>query len=118
MRWGWVMTMDRGGARASREKSRDLSCTSLPSKRRKMCLASYSSLMAATMTWWPFTSGSSPSSAQRPADNGESNSQAGPSTIPQPPRVDRFQTMLKDEEAYQTLQYPTTDDVPGCMQLL
>ncbi|OWZ75658.1 hypothetical protein C365_06228 [Cryptococcus neoformans Bt85] len=34
------------------------------------------------------------------------------------PQVDRFETTLKDELKLQELQYPTADDVPGCMRLL
>lgn len=34
------------------------------------------------------------------------------------PQVDRFENTLKDELKLQELQYPTADDVPGCMRLL
>jgi hypothetical protein len=34
------------------------------------------------------------------------------------PTLKRFQTVLKDEEAYQAAQYLTPNDIPGCMKLL
>jgi hypothetical protein len=30
----------------------------------------------------------------------------------------RYDAILKDEERYQDKQYPSPDDVPGCMRLL
>lgn len=32
--------------------------------------------------------------------------------------VNRYERILKDEEKYQAKQYPTFEEVPGCMQLL
>lgn len=54
-----------------------------------------------------------------------SNAEAGPSKLPAireaaaaVPTVNRYEGVLKDEERYQELQYPTTEEVPGCMTLL
>lgn len=54
------------------------------------------------------------------------NAEAGPSSIrangsenaTPVPTVNRYEGMLKDEEAYQAAQYTTTEEVPGCMTLL
>jgi hypothetical protein len=55
------------------------------------------------------------------------NAEAGPSSVrgdpieaskTQVPTVNRYEGMLKDEEAYQAAQYQTTEEVPGCMTLL
>ncbi|WVR08924.1 hypothetical protein IAU60_005983 [Kwoniella sp. DSM 27419] len=42
---------------------------------------------------------------------------SSPVTTPTP-TVNRFENVLQDEERYQELQYPTTEEVPGCMTLL
>ncbi|WVQ93058.1 hypothetical protein IAU59_000122 [Kwoniella sp. CBS 9459] len=34
------------------------------------------------------------------------------------PTVNTFEGVLSDEERYQALQYPSTEEVPGCMRLL
>ncbi|TYJ59088.1 hypothetical protein B9479_000077 [Cryptococcus floricola] len=68
----------------------------------------------------PFFSPAPPSSTE--------SSEAGPST-PTPaftpaasaataPVVNRFEHMLADETSIQEAQYPTYDEVPGCMRLL
>ncbi|WVQ74451.1 hypothetical protein IAR50_004052 [Cryptococcus sp. DSM 104548] len=48
--------------------------------------------------------------------------EAGPSTpapaTTQAPVVNRFEHMLADETSIQEAQYPTYDEVPGCMRLL
>ena len=57
---------------------------------------------------------------------GPTNAEAGPSTYKADqdgqtravPTVNRYEGMLKDEEAYQAAQYQTTEEVPGCMTLL
>ena len=57
---------------------------------------------------------------------GAANAEAGPSTYKADqdgqtsavPTVNRYEGMLKDEEAYQAAQYQTTEEVPGCMTLL
>lgn len=34
------------------------------------------------------------------------------------PTVNRYETILKDEERYQEMQYTTNEEVPSCMTLL
>jgi hypothetical protein len=34
------------------------------------------------------------------------------------PTVNRYETILKDEERYQEMQYTTPEEVPSCMTLL
>lgn len=56
------------------------------------------------------------------------NAEAGPSKRGQTgggreaevvvPTDNRYETILKDEERYQEMQYTTTEEVPSCMTLL
>ncbi|WVF65385.1 hypothetical protein IAT40_000112 [Kwoniella sp. CBS 6097] len=38
--------------------------------------------------------------------------------VPEVPTANTFESVLLDEEKYQALQYPSTEEVPGCMRLL
>ncbi|KAK8844169.1 hypothetical protein IAR55_006963 [Kwoniella newhampshirensis] len=68
----------------------------------------------------PFFGSSSEPSAL--AGSSSASGSAGivpPAEVPaSPPTVNRFESVLHDEEKYQELQYPTFEDVPGCMRLL
>lgn len=57
---------------------------------------------------------------QQPGQEQQQQQQQQPTETPthHVPQVDRFETTLKDELKLQELQYPTADDVPGCMRLL
>lgn len=62
-------------------------------------------------------------SASASARDGDAASSAGPSTLAnQAKRISdekvRQDNIVRDEEQYQAKQYPSFEDVPGCMQLL
>ncbi|KAL7421058.1 hypothetical protein Q5752_003942 [Cryptotrichosporon argae] len=64
------------------------------------------------MKWNLFSSASSPPSSS------SSSAAPAPASVETPrPTLSRYERALADEEAYQALQYPTYDDVPGCMRL-
>ncbi|WWC91041.1 uncharacterized protein L201_005981 [Kwoniella dendrophila CBS 6074] len=66
-----------------------------------------------------FSSSASTSTVEQEASSSSgSNVQSIPTEIPHVPVANRYETILQDEEKYQALHYPTTDEVPGCMKLL
>ncbi|OCF35727.1 hypothetical protein I316_02782 [Kwoniella heveanensis BCC8398] len=59
------------------------------------------------------------SSSSAGASGSSSLSSASSPTAATPvPTVNTFESVLSDEEKYQALQYPSTEEVPGCMRLL
>ncbi|WWD21172.1 hypothetical protein CI109_105656 [Kwoniella shandongensis] len=61
---------------------------------------------------------SSSSSSSSTASSSTSSTPTPVEVPTPPPSVNRFESVLHDEEKYQELQYPTFEDVPGCMRLL
>ncbi|KAK6906191.1 hypothetical protein I204_00995 [Kwoniella mangroviensis CBS 8886] len=77
------------------------------------------------MAWSIFTNpfgASSSSSASSSTQHIEAETHAdvlpAPTLTPPAPQVNKYETVLQDEEKYQEVQYPTTEHVPGCMTLL
>ena len=49
-----------------------------------------------------------------PDHDGASSSSSGPAA----PGVNRWDAIFQDEERYQELQYPTPEELPGCMSIM
>ncbi|WWC72938.1 uncharacterized protein I206_106902 [Kwoniella pini CBS 10737] len=76
------------------------------------------------MAWSIFSNPFASSSSTQPEASSSSSSRSSTTILPEPiptppaPKVNRFENILNDEEKYQEKQYPTVDEVPGCMRLL
>ncbi|WVW79532.1 hypothetical protein I302_101501 [Kwoniella bestiolae CBS 10118] len=66
----------------------------------------------------PFASSSSSSSSSPAQPEPAPEILPTPALSPPAPKVNKFESVLQDEEKYQEVQYPTTEQVPTCMTLL
>ncbi|WVQ81368.1 hypothetical protein IAT38_003491 [Cryptococcus sp. DSM 104549] len=66
----------------------------------------------------PASSSTTPSPTSDPSSSSTSPAAAAlPELAPEAAAAKRYEAILKDETEYQDMQYPTTEEVPGCMKL-
>ncbi|WRT69233.1 uncharacterized protein IL334_006217 [Kwoniella shivajii] len=70
------------------------------------------------MAWSIFSNPFALSTSSETEASPSSSASTSAAPLPSPPKVNRFESILQDEERYQELQYPNVEQVPGCMRLL